>query len=91
MSGDKTGGEVRVRVTGFSKRKVVCIEAGPRVESPLSISVKPKESGINVRTIYNAMIRSSLPFCLPGVATQRLIAMPCSANFCSNSETDLPL
>ncbi len=50
MSGDKTGGEVRVRVTGFSKRKVVCIEAGPRVESPLSISVKPKESGINVRT-----------------------------------------
>ena len=50
MSGDKTGGEVRVRVTGFSKRKVVCIEAGPRVESPLSISVKPKKSGINVRT-----------------------------------------
>ena len=38
MSGDKTGGEVRVRVTGFSKRKVVCIEAGPRVESPHALT-----------------------------------------------------
>ena len=63
MSGDKTGGEVRVRVTGFSKRKVVCIEAGPRVESPLSISVKPKKERCNLDFLVEVFSQSLLFDC----------------------------